>query len=312
MNDGLLQKLVEDDFGIKGRGKWLHSEEHDSLVVNSEAGTFFWNSTGQKGNVYNYLTLVRGLTNDQAREFLKNSIGGFSENSDEYKKQVAYDKLVDVLWAGGKNKRDYWYKRCLTDSTIDRYKLGYYDGWSLVPIYENGEFINFQCRRDEPEKRIKQWYRTGRTFLYNEGILPFTKVIYITEGLVDAILLSQEGFPTIAASGANSWQDAWFSKFNHIDSVYYFEDNDKAGRVGAKLVANSLGLGRVKIVSFTGRKEKYDVGDFFKDGGTAGTLKEHIVNNSKYIFELENIYGRTSQLGKSNVSYRGRSTSAFR
>ncbi len=68
---------------------------------------------------------------------------------------VPYEKLVEILWREGKNEREYWYKRTLKDTTIDRWRLGYFDGWYLIPLYLDGIFINFQCRRDEPEKRIK-------------------------------------------------------------------------------------------------------------------------------------------------------------
>ncbi len=282
----LLQELVDQDFGITGRGKWYHSDDHDSLVVNADNQTWFWNSKGIRGDILDYLVLVRGMSKTQAKIFLKNSFGELS-NSEEKSRPNPYEKLVDVFWEHGKTKRDYWYRRCLKDEFIDRYKLGYYDGWNTIPIYENDEFVNFQMRRDTPEKRIFYRYRSGRLFLFNSFILPFTNVIYITEGLVDAILLYQEGFPSVAAGGVNSWDNAWFEKFSHIKDIYYIEDNDTAGRIGAKSVAKCLGVHRVKIVSFPDKKEKYDTGDFFKDGGTKEQFKEYVENNHKYLFELE-------------------------
>lgn len=282
----LLQELVEQDFGIEGRGKWYHSSDHDSLVVNAEEQTWFWNSKGIKGNIFDYLVQVRGMTKEQAKGFLKNNFAGLREDSERLEVQP-YEKLVDLMWATGIKNRDYWYRRCLKDDTIDRRKLGYYQGWFTIPLYEDNEFISIQLRRDEPEKKILQWYRTGKVFLYNEAILPFTKTIYITEGLVDCILLNQEGFPSVSATGVNTWRQDWFSKFIGIDNIYYMEDNDPAGRIGARNVAKCLGLGRVKIVSFPDKKEKYDTGDFFKDGGTRDEFKSYVENNHKYLFELE-------------------------
>jgi DNA primase len=287
MTEGLLQRLVDEDFGYEaGSGIWGRSEEHNSLVVNADTQTWFWNSRNLKGNIFTYLTQIRGLNKEQAQNFLKNSFGGFRENT-KSETPVVYEKLVDLFWEDGKDKRTYWYKRCLTDDTIDRKKLGYHDGWNLVPIYENHSYANFQCRRDEPEKRIKYWYKTGKVYLYNEEILPHTKVVYITEGLIDSILLGQVGLPAVSAGGVNTWKDDWFFKFNKVEEIYYFSDNDEAGMIGARKVANSLGTERVKIVSFTGRKDKYDVGDFFKEGGTKESLLEYIKDNSKYLFELE-------------------------
>lgn len=287
MADGLLEKLVEEDFGIEGRGKWYHSSEHDSLVVNAEEQTWFWNSKNLRGGVLDYLIQVRGMKKPQAQEFLNSSFVAFKENSEIGLSSHPYEKLVDLMWANGIHNREYWYKRCLTDETIDRMKLGYYDGWNTIPIYESGNYVNSQCRRDEPEKSIMYWYKTGRVYLYNEGILPFTKVVYITEGLVDCILLNQLGLPSVSAGGVNTWQDVWFSKFCKIDRIFYFEDNDTAGRIGARKIADSLGTYRVKIVSFPDKKNKYDVGDWFKDNGTKDILLEYVDRNNKYIFELE-------------------------
>lgn len=282
----LLQRLVDEDFGIEGRGKWYHSTDHDSLVVNAEAQTWFWNSRNLKGSTLDYLILVRGMKKDKAAEFLKNYVGAFSEKQEnvEYR---PYERLVDLMWEAGKTNRDYWYRRCLKDETIDRYRLGYFNGWNLIPIYQNGEFVNFQMRRDEPRKAIAQWYKTGTVFLFNEGILPFTKRIFITEGLVDSILLNQEGLPSVAAIGVNTWQPDWYIKFIGIKEIYYLEDNDAAGRIGARNIARALGTDKVKIVSFEGKSRKYDTGDFFKEGGNASGLLDYIAENGKYLFELE-------------------------
>lgn len=287
MSDGLLQKLVEEDFGYESRGsKWGRSVSHDSLVVNEEEQTFFWNSTGLKGNVYNYLRQVRGMNEKSAREYIRSVVLGDSPKR-EANYYPPYEKLVELMWANGVNKRDYWYNRCLKDDTIDRYRLGYYDGWNLIPVYDNGDFVDFQMRRDFPDKRITRWYRHGKTLLYNEGIIPFAKTIYITEGTVDAILLNQEGFPAVSPNGTNTWQQIWFNKFSHLENIYYVEDNDKAGRIASKLVAGSLGLSRVRIITWEGKPDKFDTVDFFRSGGTKNEFEEKTAN-AKYIFELEN------------------------
>lgn len=296
----ILHDLIEEDYGLEGRGKWFHSQEHDSLVYNAEDDYFFWNSQNIKGNALDYLVQVRGMKKDEARFFLKNFFGAFKEFQSSQQESVPYEKLIDRFWVNGFDHRDYWYKRNLSDETIDRRNLGYYDGWFTVPFFENGDFVDFQLRRDEPQKTIARWYRNGRALpLYNEGILPFiTDKVYITEGTVDAILLNQEGFPCVSPNGTNTWQESWFSKFSKINEVIYIADYDKAGYNGARLVANSLGMYKVKIILFDGMYEKYDTVNFFQDGGTKETLLEWISNHSYYLFELENVYGRKSELGR--------------
>jgi DNA primase len=268
-------------------------------VINFEEDYFFWNSQNLKGNALDYLVQVRGMEKSEARNFLNNFFGAIKESQESNVQYLPYERLVDVMWANGVKNREYWYKRHLKDETIDRNKLGYCDGWNLIPLYENGEFVNFQMRRDEPKKAITQWYRRGKALpLYNEGILPFTKKVYITESATDAILLYQEGFPCISPNGSGTWQQEWFSKFSKIDEIIYIADNDKPGFNGAKLVANSLGIYRTKIVLFECMEEKYDAGQFFQDGGTKESFMDWIREHSYYLFEIENIYGKTKDLGK--------------
>jgi hypothetical protein len=51
-------------------------------------------------------------------------------------------------------------------------------------------------------------------------------------------------------------------------------------------VAKSLGENRCKIFTFEGFDEKYDIIDYFRDGGDLAYLKELIERKSRYAFEL--------------------------
>lgn len=290
-----LQTLIEQDFGYeKSSGKWGRSEQHDSLVLNEETQQWFWNSRGIRGDLKDYLVLVRGYTKDNAERFIKeqNFIPvTVYETAENY--SPPYEKLVDLMWSTGKDNREYWYKRLLTDSTIDRFRLGHFDGWNLIPMYEDGVFCNFQCRREVPEKRIKQWYKHGKPILFNGDMLPFLSTVYMTEGTVDAILLTQLGFPAVSQNGTNIWAPEWYGKFSHIKKVYYIEDNDSAGRLASKLISKSLGVERVKIVSYEGTVEKFDTVDFFRSGNSVEDFKEVIENNSHFIYELEDINAKS-------------------
>src|SRR5690606_9422114 len=112
-------------------------------------------------------------------------------------------KLVEVFWHNGKleGNRDYWYHRGFTDQTIDRFQLGWYDGWSTLPIFMDGAFRNFQIRRDIPEKRIKNWYSGVGPLLFNSDILKVSSEVVITEGPTSAIRLVQEGIPCLSHTG---------------------------------------------------------------------------------------------------------------
>ena len=285
----ILSELVKEDFGIQGRGRWLRSEVHSSLVVDCEKEIFYFNARGISGDTKEYLIKIRGWDKKDAGKFLENRIGGLAKNSFP-SVQVKFTKLIDAFHHGGKLNREYWYKRLLTDQTIDSYKLGYYDGWSLIPIYDGNLFVNFQCRRDEPEKKMKLWYKDidFLPVLYNRDVLKFVDSVYIVEGMVDCILLNQLGFPSVCTTnGANHWDSSWIKYFTKIKSIYFLADNDSAGSFAFKKVAKMLGESRVKIVRYTDMPEKFDTCDYFRGGKTVEDFREYVNSKSSYIFDLE-------------------------
>lgn len=292
MND-LLQTLVDEDFGYKKEGQnWGRAVEHSSLTINEANQKWYWNSQQMGGGVLDYLIKVRGLSKRAANEIIDirgKIIGGKVLDETEKIYYAAYEKLVDVFWENGKEHREYWYKRCLRDSTIDLYRLGYYQGWNTVPLYIGDKFINFQCRRDEPKKFIRLWYKEEKWIpaLINADMLALVDTIYITEGTIDALLLSQEGIPAVSqTSGAVYWSPKWYSLFSRVNSIFYIADNDEAGRIAARRVAKALGVNKTLIYQFEGKPDKYDTVDYFRDGGNAKEFKSMVESSSKYLFEL--------------------------
>lgn len=292
----LLVKVIEQDYELSGTGRWLKPRDGrsdpSSLVVDSEKGVFFWNARGIYGDVMDWLTRVKSMSPSEARAYLRRvdpsdftyAFGVTPEQSTEI---ITSEILVDSFWNKGKKNRGYWYKRLLTDSTIDRFKLGFHSGRYTIPIYDEGNLVNIQLRQDEPEKKIYQWYRGTHATLFNSSILEVTSSVVICEGLVDAILLSQVGIPAIAPTiGASAWLSSWNKKFLKINPVFVVYDNDSAGIIGAKRVAENLGVYKTRILTFEGMKEKYDVIDYFRDGGTARSFTDKIETESKYFFEL--------------------------
>ena len=137
MVDSLLEKVIGLDYKLKGGGqRWRNTEQHSSLVLDLQEGAFFWNSRGISGRPIDYLTKVKGLSRKQAEELI-NDLSGISSVSKPHKGEISTpnEKLVKVFWENGKNDRDYWYRRCLKDSTIDSFRLGKYDSFFMIPIY---------------------------------------------------------------------------------------------------------------------------------------------------------------------------------
>lgn len=288
MNNSLLEKLISKDFHITGEGRWGSTEEHDSLVIDRERDIFFWNSKEIFGTALDWLTKVKGYSINEAVKQLENEDKRaiLPLIRDKAVESVC-PQLVNIFWEDGKDNRNYWYERKLTDETIDKFKLGFHRGWNTLPIFVGSLFRNFQMRRDTPTKRILSYYRGVGQLLINSGILLYVNEVVITEGPVDALLLTQEGLPALSHNGgSHGWKGAWFKNFMNQKKIYYIADNDKAGISGAKRIANNLGQHRVRILFFEDKPEGYDTVDFFREGGTIDKLKEMLYNRSKYVFEL--------------------------
>ena len=291
--ESVLEKIVGLDFTVVGNGnRWRYTEEHSSLILDLEEQVWFWNSK----NMYHktpldYLVQIKGYSQDRAKKVLSDisgkSVIGKSVETRSGVKIVPNEALVDLFWKNGKKDREYWYKRCLTDRTIDLFKLGKFDSFYTIPIYVDGLFRNFQRRQDIPEKKIRPWYSGVGPLIFNSSILELVDTVYITEGPVDSILLVQNGFPAISQTGgAGVWLDAWSKYFLRTKRIYYIADSDEAGKRASIRVAGGLGNSRVKVVQFDGLGVRYDTVDFFRDGHTKDEFKD-LVDKAKFSYEIK-------------------------
>lgn len=292
----LLLDLIGKDYPLKGGGRWWRVDgEPSSLIIDAERDVFYWNSQNLYGDAYVWLK-YKGYSHSEIKEIIRNSKITESSfintiKSDSGEEVIVYPKLVDIFHSNGWDNRDYWYKRLIKDETIDRFMLGYYDGWYTIPIYQDGMFVNFQCRRDEPEKAIRVWYRNTKPTLFNSEILRVTNSIVISEGLTDCLMLNQLGIPSVSQTGgAGYWNLSWYKYFIHQKSIYIVYDNDKAGEEGSYRVANMLGMYKCKILTFSGEEKGYDVCKFVKDNyikmneNISKVLYNKIINESQYAF----------------------------
>jgi hypothetical protein len=286
----LLEKVISLDHTLKGNGeRWRSTEENSSLILDLQNQVFFWNS---KNLLYKkpieYLTEIKGYSLKEARDLIS-ELTYLGDNvlhiPTKHEIVTPYEKLVDVFWKNGLKDRDYWYRRGLNDSTIDRYRLGKYDGLYTLPVFMDGRFRNFQCRRDIPDKVIRPWYRGVGPLLFNSDILQIVDRIFITEGPVDCILMNQCGFPCIShTGGANGFKQEWFKYFSKQRCITYVADNDDVGLNAGKFVCKILGVNRTKIITFAGEKEKFGFKDFILAGHTALEFSQKI-SDAKYSFE---------------------------
>lgn len=280
-----IEDIINKTHELQGRGRFLRSVDHDSLVVDKQRQLFFWNSRGIFGNAQDWLVKIMGVSIQEAKHVVSTSKDDlFSVVYTPRKKNAVTPDtdLVEVFYLRGEGHREYWYDvRGYTQETIERFRLGYTGTWYTIPIYVDGHFRNFQCLRHKPKGR-KAWYIDVGALPFNFSTLRFTDWVVLTEGPVDAIMLRQHNIPAVSQTGgAGTWNNEWLHYFLHIKEIFVTYDNDEAGNKGAKRVAKNLGIDRTKIYNFWDFSDGFDTTDFFKKGTKhefLETIKDRAVN----------------------------------
>jgi hypothetical protein len=265
-----IEDIISKTHELHGRGRFLRSVDHDSLVVDRQRQLFFWNSRGIFGNSVDWLVKVMGVNIQEAKNAVANKEDDlFSGVYTTHKKNdVKPDSdLVEVFYLRGKGHREYWYDvRGYTQETVERFRLGYTGKLYTIPIYVDGHFKNLQCLRHKPKGRFA-WYKGLGALPFNFSMLKFTDWVVLTEGPVDAIMLRQNNIPAVSQTGgAGTWSNQWLHYFIGIKEIFVTYDNDEAGNKGAKRVAKNLGLDRTRIYNYWDFADEFDTSDFFKKG----------------------------------------------
>jgi DNA primase len=251
---------------------------------------FYYNKDDICGDAFTYLTQMRGWDFSTTKEFLKknNFTATFVQEIKDGQESIVYPKLLEI-WSENleEGSKDYFYNRLLTDITIRRFQLGFFNEMYTIPIFQDGVLRQFQMRRDSP-KIIKNYYSGVGPLLFHSEILRITDTVYITEGLIGAMLLSQYGLPAVSMNiGAEGFQASWSKYFIHVKNVIILYDNDTAGTNGAIHTSKILGLHRCKIYNFWDFDAKgFAVDDFFLDGNSLDYLNELVETKSVYPYEL--------------------------
>ena len=291
----LLEQLIKSDFGLDSRdGRYRKAIRHDSLVYDAKKNVFFWNSKDIAGGTMDYLLKVRKLPFSEAREIFQSEDGFLPDNyiakvMEDTADCVVTPDLVNIFYTNGFNNRDYWHeKRGYTDGTIEKFRLGFTGEWFTIPIFENGEFVNFQLRKEFPKKAVSLWYKNKGPHAFNFSQLAVTSWVVITEGPPDCIMLRQNDIPAISqTSGSNYWDKKWNYSLMRMKEIYIVYDNDEAGYKGSINLAKHFGY-KAKIYNYPDSDKKgYDSTDYFKEGHTKEDFLE-LLKKGKYYWEMNN------------------------
>lgn len=117
-------------------------------------------------------------------------------------------------------------------------------GMVTIPYHVAGNCVTLRGRRWPMEEGDKQKYKTlagqAARVYHSEACWGISEVV-ITEGELDALVLSQMGFQAIGIPGANVWQPGWDGYLEGMRRVWVAFDPDEAGDRGAEKLIERLG-----------------------------------------------------------------------
>jgi len=154
-------------------------------------------------------------------------------------------------------KRQWYRGRGLRDGIIDGQLLGHDGRAFTIPVWHpSGQLLTIRYRRDDSlgGSGPKYWGIEGRneTLLYNQGALPGSRLVVITEGELDCLRLWQEGIPAVSSTnGAGGMVSIWekvSSRFRCSRIIIAF-DQDEGGRKPARELAKMINGHSPKSVS---------------------------------------------------------------
>lgn len=131
----------------------------------------------------------------------------------------------------------YLRERGLTKATAHTFRLGferdgeYANRISIPYITADNTVVDIRYRTitgDSP-KYLSRPGAPSRLFNVS-GLLHEGPAVWVTEGEIDAMTLTQAGLPTVGVPGANAWQKHWSRLFADFERIVVVCDGDQAGR----------------------------------------------------------------------------------
>ena len=143
----------------------------------------------------------------------------------------------------------------------------------VFPILENGQPVFLQGRRFDDSVEVSKYCNLSGVSvpgMFNAEVLMSLSAgseVFVCEGVIDTMTLSQAGFAAVGVVGAGGFKKSWADQLRDFNVRVVF-DNDEAGEAGAKRVRQMLiGQGaRASIVRLP--KAHEDVNEFFLRSST--------------------------------------------
>jgi len=123
--------------------------------------------------------------------------------------------------------------------------------WIAIPYIQDGKLWNFKYRRFAGgDKQFKRMQGCA-TILFNIDNLDYSKNgILAVEGEMDAMAAWQMGVTNVIGmtAGAGTFKPEWVKVFSQFKTTYLCLDSDEKGQMGAKKIADKIGLKKTKNI----------------------------------------------------------------
>lgn len=219
-----------------GRGRWRRGKQHDSLVIDTEKNTFFWNSRSISGGLLCWLVEIDGLSKEEALVKMGDQpaycppLPKPSKNDGPTPEQLASLTTKAEFYHGSltPQARAYWHSQGIDDASIDYFKLGYitrrlykpHCAAYTIPYWQGGRVINLRQRlADDSRGRYRGEFAGLGNHLFNidglsrQGGLIKKGQAILFEGEKKAIVGHQVGFRVAGIAGANTWESGFVEHF---------------------------------------------------------------------------------------------------
>lgn len=240
------------------------------------------------GSVYKYLMEVEGMDEEEAyKELLElageTPEGEFSVKTDKAPKTeptkpveeaITYKDytniIIELYNKQTEKQKEYFTNRGISPEIIDKYKLCIgdikgYGARAIIPTWKDGKVIFYTGRALTKEQEAYRKYDNA------EGSAPFFgldnlkeakpgDIIFITEGVFDALSLESVGYKAIAMQGIK--KEVLKRTIEGFKDITFLTalDNDEAGEKGTREIRQLLGLSSLKIP-----KQYKDINEWYKN-----------------------------------------------
>lgn len=186
--------------------------------------------------------------------------------------------------------------RKISNEILEKFAIKYDDKITIPITDENGIFIYNKYRRNPllPETGPKYWYDKGcKAFLFGAQFIKDEKLIVITEGELDALVLWSQNIPAISSTGGAMTFNKEWTELLKDKQVLICLDNDKAGCSGAMKILTMIPSAKIILLpEIAGVK---DITDYYSIGKD---LRDLIQSAKHYISYEDVIKDRNTRRGE--------------